>query len=130
MARRGLSFFTMVREHDNEDSESSKQHAPHIFEQWVTQHVSRLCQGIFNSIGLQSPRSLCKGQQITPNSAQHREQWDNRIIFPSQVQLKKQGTQTDKTSDRKHAYGRRDLLSDVDLSLSDMVQHSEGLWRC
>lgn len=46
MARRRLSFFTMAREHDNEDLDLLKQCALHISEQFVNQYVSRLCQGI------------------------------------------------------------------------------------
>ena len=80
--------------------------------------------------GLHSSQSLSKRQQKISDALQHQEQWHNRIIFSGQMQLKEQSTQADKASNGKYAYRRRYLLSDVDLSLSDMVQHSKGLWRC
>lgn len=57
----------------------------------------------------------------------HFKQRYRRIIVPRQVQLQKQGAQTQETCDGEDKLGRRGFLADVDLPMRQVVKHRQGL---
>lgn len=54
---------------------------------------------------------------MLPSTLQHGEQWHNGIIFPRQMQLEKQCTETDEANNNKHSDGRRSFLLDIDTTM-------------
>lgn len=62
-----------------------------------------------------------------PCLSHHFKQRDRRIIVTRQVQLQKQGAQTQETCDGEDKLGRRGLFTDVDLPMRQVVKHCQGL---
>lgn len=62
-----------------------------------------------------------------PCLSHHFKQRYGRIIITRQVQLQKQGTQTQETCDGEDKLGRRGFLADVDLPMRQMVKHRQCL---